>query len=139
MTPAQSTTTSRPSAGHDVLNAARYYVGNRWAFVLVPGSLAIGAGLYFGGWGWLVAIGAAPIILSTLPCLIMCGLGVCMMCRSNKSQSAASHGAAGVATSSAPLSNSELDRPSSDGSSCCHAAPIEAQSPRATQAQSLDQ
>lgn len=31
-----------------------------------------------GGWGWLVAAGIAPVLLSVLPCLIMCGLGLCM-------------------------------------------------------------
>ena len=30
-------------------------------------------------WGWLVAMGAAPLILSLAPCAVMCGLGLCMM------------------------------------------------------------
>lgn len=30
-------------------------------------------------WGWLVAVGAAPLILSLAPCIAMCGLGLCMM------------------------------------------------------------
>ncbi|XSC45688.1 hypothetical protein ACF1BQ_006340 [Bradyrhizobium sp. RDT10] len=76
MTAPQSTTTTEPSLGRDVLNAARYYFGNRW-FLLALGSLAVIAGLPFGGWAWLVAAGLAPIILSALPCLVMCGLGVC--------------------------------------------------------------
>ena len=42
--------------------------------VIGGGALAFG-----GGWGWLVAIGIAPIILSILPCVVMCGLGFCMM------------------------------------------------------------
>lgn len=29
--------------------------------------------------GWLVAVGAAPLILSLAPCLVMCGLGLCIM------------------------------------------------------------
>lgn len=46
-----------------------------------------GTGLAFGGgWGWLVAVGAAPIILSLLPCAIMCGLGLCMHKMSSKQQ-----------------------------------------------------
>jgi hypothetical protein len=92
---------ARPRYGRNLLNAARYYFGNRWAQAAL-GGVAVGIGVYFGGWGWLVAGGAAPIILSILPCLVMCGLGVCMMRRSNKSQSAASHAASGAATSSAP-------------------------------------
>lgn len=27
---------------------------------------------------WLVAIGMAPILIAMLPCLVMCGLGLCM-------------------------------------------------------------
>src|SRR6266478_1612026 len=86
MTAPQSTTTTESSLGRDVLNSAKYYLGNRWA-LLVFGSLAVIAGLSFGGWAWLVAAGLAPIILSVLPCLVMCALGVCMMGRSGKSQS----------------------------------------------------
>lgn len=40
--------------------------------------LAIGAGLVF-GWDWLVAAGLAPLVLSVLPCLAMCALGLCAM------------------------------------------------------------
>lgn len=29
-------------------------------------------------WSWLVAIGAAPLLLSLAPCAAMCGLGLCM-------------------------------------------------------------
>jgi len=29
-------------------------------------------------WSWLIAIGVAPLILSLLPCVVMCGLGLCM-------------------------------------------------------------
>lgn len=47
-----------------------------------------GGGLALGGWGWLVAIGLAPIILSLAPCLVMCGLGLCMM-GMNKSKTTA--------------------------------------------------
>ena len=46
----------------------------------------VGIGLAAGGWGWLIAAGLAPIILSILACLTMCGLGLCMM-GMNKSKS----------------------------------------------------
>lgn len=48
---------------------------------IILGLIVIGGGAlaYGGGWGWLVAIGVAPIILSILPCVVMCGLGFCMM------------------------------------------------------------
>lgn len=83
MTTRQSTTTAEGSLGRDALYAARFYLGNRWT-LLTLGALAVVLGLTFGGWTWLVAAGLAPVILSTLPCLIMCGFGVCMMCRSGK-------------------------------------------------------
>jgi hypothetical protein len=89
MTLPQSTSTAVTSRGRDVPSAARYYLGNRWA-LLGLGSLAVIAGLSFGGWGWLVAAGFAPVILSTLPCLLMCAFGVCMACRSSATKPTAS-------------------------------------------------
>ncbi|WP_210254217.1 hypothetical protein [Rhizobium laguerreae] len=41
------------------------------------GLLVIGLGLVL-NWRWLVAVGAAPLIVSVLPCLAMCALGFCM-------------------------------------------------------------
>ena len=37
----------------------------------------IGTGMIL-NWGWLTAIGAAPLILSLAPCAVMCALGLCM-------------------------------------------------------------
>lgn len=37
----------------------------------------VGTGTVF-NWGWLTAIGAAPLILSLAPCAAMCALGLCM-------------------------------------------------------------
>lgn len=62
---------------------------------LILTSMAIiGAGLFL-NWGWVTTIGAAPLILALAPCAVMCGLGVCVMCKSNsceKSNSAAEPG-----------------------------------------------
>ncbi len=41
------------------------------AAVVIAGGAAL-------NWSWLVAVGAAPILLAVLPCLAMCGLGLCM-------------------------------------------------------------
>ncbi|WP_299823427.1 hypothetical protein [uncultured Jannaschia sp.] len=46
--------------------------------LLLAAMALIGAGLFF-NWGWLTAVGAAPLILSLAPCAVMCGLGLCMM------------------------------------------------------------
>jgi hypothetical protein len=47
-----------------------------WLFAAL--ALAVAGGLTF-GWETLVVMGIAPILLSLLPCLVMCGLGLCMM------------------------------------------------------------
>lgn len=53
-----------------------------WLF----GALGIAAGLTF-GWEQLVIFGIAPILISLLPCLVMCGLGLCMMkCKDKKGE-----------------------------------------------------
>jgi hypothetical protein len=55
----------------------RQHARNR--LVLVGVATAIVAFGLFLGWGWLAALGVAPIILSLLPCVAMCALGLCMM------------------------------------------------------------
>ena len=45
--------------------------------LVLLGVLALGVGAAF-HWNWLVAIGAAPLLLSALPCVSMCALGLCM-------------------------------------------------------------
>ncbi|MEM9762956.1 MAG: hypothetical protein AAF968_10640 [Pseudomonadota bacterium] len=45
---------------------------------LILGAMAlIGTGLWL-NWGWVAAVGAAPMILAVAPCAVMCGLGLCM-------------------------------------------------------------
>lgn len=54
----------------------RLWIGGRRGLIVAAGVLAIG-GLVL-GWPWLTAAGLAPIILLLVPCLAMCGLGLCM-------------------------------------------------------------
>ena len=71
-----------------------------WLF----GAIGVIAGLTF-GWEQLVLFGIAPILISLLPCLIMCGLGFCMMkCKDKKGSATAVEqaGEAGDAQSVAP-------------------------------------
>ena len=124
MTAPQSTTTAAPSFGRDTFNTARRNLGNRWAPVVFAG-LAIVIGLYFGGWAWLVAIGAAPIILSTLPCLVMCGLGVCGMCAFGKRASASSPVATDATAMVSPPETAKVDAPALTVASCCQGAIVE--------------
>ncbi len=137
MTMPQYRTPTRPSLTQDVLHAARYHLGNRWV-LLGLGSLVVIAGLFFGGWAWLVAAGLAPLILSVLPCVAMCALGVCMMGRSGKSQSTtASSSATDATTSSAVFDAAGRDQLSD--SSCCHDEANEARSPQVNQIQLDDE
>lgn len=55
--------------------ARRYLTG--WRGAIIFATLALAAGLAL-GWSWLVAAGIAPILISVLPCLAMCALGLCM-------------------------------------------------------------
>ena len=57
-----------------------------WRVLGVAGLAVTGAGLGL-GWNWLTAVGIAPIIVSTAPCLVMCALGACMMGRSRHTSS----------------------------------------------------
>ena len=117
MTVAKPTESAEVPLSRLGLNLARYYLGNRSALlVLGAGVLLAGIGL---NWSWLVAAGIAPILLSTLPCLVMCALGVCMLCRSSEKQTAA-RDAADAATSSAPLAIAKMDNPAAGAATCCH-------------------
>ena len=49
---------------------------NKWALMAVA-VLALVA-VVAASWSWLVAAGLATILVSALPCLVMCGLGLCM-------------------------------------------------------------
>jgi len=118
------------------LNLVRYYLGNRWAL------LVLGAGVLLAGialnWSWLVAAGIAPILLSTLPCLVMCGLGLCMLCRSGEKQTAA-RDAADAATSSAPLAVAKMDNPAAGATTCCHEHVNETEAPQVKQLESVSE
>ncbi len=69
---------SKPSQEPQVhsLTAGWMVARQRWGIVLALA--AVGLGLFF-GWGWLVAVGVAPLLISTAPCVLMCALGLCMM------------------------------------------------------------
>jgi hypothetical protein len=119
------------------LNLARYYLGNRWVL------LALGAGVLLAGiglnWNWLVAVGIAPILISTLPCLVMCGLGLCMLCRSSEKQSTPSRDAADAAIPPPAPGLAKMDGVSATGSNCCQEGGGETQSPQVKQVQSIEE
>jgi hypothetical protein len=71
--PARVTETPRV---RDFVDLARRYLLSRRGLYILAG-LIVAAGIAF-GWSWLVAVGIAPLLLSGLPCIAMCALGLCM-------------------------------------------------------------
>jgi hypothetical protein len=68
--------------------------------------VAIGLAL---NWSWLVAVGAAPLILTFGPCVAMCALGLCMSMR-NGSPAHAEKPGIGPATEASPSASSPVVR-----------------------------
>ena len=88
-TPLETPRAGDSSLGHDILAASKYGIyrlrtrlGTRGLLIL--GAAVIAAGLAL-NWSWLVAIGVAPLLLTALPCVAMCALGLCMMPKGGKS------------------------------------------------------
>ncbi|QND64685.1 hypothetical protein HB777_12855 [Mesorhizobium loti] len=68
--------TQTRQASPDSSSTIRHYLGGRRGQIAAGAVIAI-AGLAF-NWTWLVAAGIAPLLLSVLPCVAMCALGLCM-------------------------------------------------------------
>ncbi len=120
MTTSESTKAVNAPPGN-IADALRRCLGNR-RLLLATALVAVAAGAAF-NWGWLVALGIAPVLLSLLPCLVMCGLGVCcmkMMAGSGEKQSGQSGNAAATVDSAAALAVAKTDNSSAAASSCCH-------------------
>jgi len=109
----------RDSLAGGFSNAARSYLwGRRGFLILAIVALVAGAGF---NWNWLVAAGIAPVLIGVLPCLVMCGLGLCMnrlFGGSCEKQSASPRDAGDPAQPAAALSAAKPDRPSV-AASCC--------------------
>jgi hypothetical protein len=67
---------SETSLAQDVRALLAHWFGGRRG-LLLAGVLAATGGLWL-GWSSLVAAGLAPLLLSVLPCVVMCALGLCM-------------------------------------------------------------
>jgi hypothetical protein len=52
-----------------------YLTGRRGLIALAIVTLIAGAAF---NWSWLVAVGIAPLLITALPCVAMCALGLCM-------------------------------------------------------------
>jgi len=89
-TPLEAPRASDTSLNRDILSASKYGIyrlrsrlGTRGLLILGAAVIAVGLAL---SWSWLVAIGVAPLLLTVLPCVAMCALGVCMMPKGEKSR-----------------------------------------------------
>lgn len=63
--------------------------------VLIVAAIALAVVGIWAGWGWVVALGVAPLILALAPCLIMCAFGFCMMGKGMGGQQSGGNSAAG--------------------------------------------
>ena len=60
-----------------VSSTVRSVLGNRFGMLaIVAGVIGLSA---YSSWGWLVALGLAPLLISVAPCVAMCALGLCSM------------------------------------------------------------
>jgi hypothetical protein len=67
--------TQSSALAQELLRVARSYIGG-WRALLLLAVLAVSASAAL-NWSWLVAAGVAPALLTALPCIAMCGLGMC--------------------------------------------------------------
>lgn len=65
------------SLGQDILLYARHSLRDRRVLIVIAAVLLVAAATF--NWGWLVAIGVAPLLLAMAPCAAMCALGLCAM------------------------------------------------------------
>src|SRR5260370_34392667 len=69
-----------PDTAMPSLQLSRYLpallTGRRGLILVAVITVGVGAIV---GWPWLASAAVAPILLSTLPCVAMCALGLCMM------------------------------------------------------------
>jgi len=68
--------------------------------VIAAGVLTLVLGAAF-NWSWLIAVGAAPVLLAVLPCAAMCALGLCAMGMNRSSAGATTPPAGATADGSA--------------------------------------
>jgi hypothetical protein len=92
--PAPATCACRPS----ILNRLGQH-----RLLLGGAALALLASGFAWQWSWLVAIGVAPLLIGTAPCLAMCALGLCMHRMGTR---------AGGVTQDAPIARLTSENPS---------------------------
>ena len=74
--PMESGIPEASSPGATMMALGRRYVGGRKGWIALSVAILVAAGIL--NWGWLVAVGVAPVLLAFAPCAAMCALGLCM-------------------------------------------------------------
>ena len=72
----QSSPPQERSLAQTIVALLRAYLGGRRGLIVLS-VLSLGAAIAF-GWGWLVAVGVAPLLITFAPCAAMCAAGLCM-------------------------------------------------------------
>ena len=75
MDTSQTAATEKSSLVQDWLAAVRHWLGGRRG--LIGLAVVLGLAAVALNWGWLVAVGIAPLLLAFAPCAAMCALGLC--------------------------------------------------------------
>ena len=106
------------------LNGVHSWLSGRRGLIVAAIALAIPA--IWLGWPWLLAAGLVPILISLAPCLIMCGLGFCMMrsCSKREQPGPAAADAAARTAGTPELSRSRSICGSSAGATGANPAPV---------------
>lgn len=71
----EASNAQEPSLASDVLLFVRYWLKDRRVLVGIAAAVIVGGTAL--NWGWLVAVGAAPLVLMLAPCAAMCAIGLC--------------------------------------------------------------
>ena len=138
MDPSQTATSEKSSLVQDWLAAVRYWLGGRRG--LIGLAVVLGLAAIALNWGWLVAVGIAPLLLAFALCAAMCAIGLCAMrmgggsCSSNTGTTgdAASRAARPEALSAAAPDPNQLTLGLDDSSSTARPALAAPAAPEAT-------
>lgn len=79
----ETTKAGEPSLAKATIDLVRYYLSGRRGLILLSVA-ALGSAMAL-NWGWLIAVGIAPLLLALAPCAAMCALGLCMNKMGDKS------------------------------------------------------
>ena len=75
-TSTETTKAGEPTVAKATIDLVRYYLSGRRGLILLSAA-ALGSAMAL-NWGWLAAVGIAPLLLALAPCAAMCALGLCM-------------------------------------------------------------